>query len=136
MNYCCRLLLLLLMLNMISCGEREQCHTPAAFVHLQPESELYKSALLRQLKRMKHPRFYLEAYREEGNEKFITVLIQDERVCVNALLKATEAEGLQEVFRTKGKGYSGAELSGLVFEPVRDANGLQIACKSVKRILD
>jgi hypothetical protein len=131
-----RVVLYSTLLALTACGERRQCTVPAAFNQAKPGSEAYNAALATELKQLARPRFYLEEYVEQQNEPYLLVLVQQESVCIKALMKVAGTAGMESLLEHKGKGYGGAELYGLKYDIVRDTKGTQIICKSVKRVFD
>lgn len=129
-------ILIPLLLLLFSCGAREECVTPGILASNEPSSETYKQELLRELKRMPEPHFYLEQYMQTDGRDYILVIVQQEQTCMEALMQATGAKGLEEVIAKKGGGYHGAELAGLVYEVGHDATGTQIICRSVADVVD
>lgn len=104
-----------------------------------PASKTYQEELIRQLSSNgnEDPDFHLENYVEREGETFLYVTVKGANLCATAVVKVMHWDAeLEEIHRTKGKGYQGAGLKNLKFDIVRDSTTTLLVYKDVDYIVD
>lgn len=98
----------------------------------------YKTELINQIEKngQENLTYWLNSYVEENGQEYIIVDIQNDSLCAKGVLKVNDWNNIEEIKRTKGKSYMGAELKGLVFSVEKDSNKIELVYKSLTQIVD
>lgn len=81
--------------------------------------------------------YYLDRYYvKDGNEYLVAEIKSKNVLCAKAEFLIKPAVFLADIRRTKGMGYSGAELKGLRFESKLKANSVILMIDKIESIID
>ena len=121
-----------------SCDRPECQNRNTIFDNNAPESEVYKRELASKLHSLDNSEltYWFDHYTRLDNRDFIYVHIQGQDLCAIAALSVDHWTGIQDIQRTAGKGYRGAELVDLEIKIVQKANSTDLAFSTVRKIRD
>ena len=128
-----------LLLFIVSCDRPECTNTNKVFDNFTPEAREYKDELIKQLEKTNKSelRFWLKNCKEMNGSQFINVNIQSEKICAEMeLIIASSEKGIDEILKTKGEGYLGAELKNLKFEIKKDSSSTEFIFEEISEIID
>jgi hypothetical protein len=108
------------------------------FDSLGADDSLYKRELAKELVKadLSKVLFYFEGYVEKNGKEYLNVSIHGDNLCANAMMRVTQWKGIEDIKRTKGLSYCGAELKGLKFDAHRDSLETEFIYTSVEKIID
>ena len=125
---------------LISSCDTPQCkNSNPIFDKNTPESKAYQDELIQQLKTTDNSGliYTLENYIEKEGTAFLYVRVQNDSLCATAVVKVTDWDvKLEDIHRTKGKGYHGAELKNLQLQIVQDSLKTELLYKDIEAIID
>lgn len=127
-----------ILLMLASCADAECYYSnPVLDTHVEG-SKLYNEELIRQMSQGRESMTYtFREYEEQGDTKYLHVDIKADQFCAAMRIKvADQCAPLQKLLELKGRGYAGAELSGLQIDVQRDSTQTEFLFKSVKEVID
>jgi hypothetical protein len=132
------LAVLVLSVFVISCGRQECTNENPVFNSFAPETKEYKTELVNQLQRMDKSTltYWFDKYQKTGEQEYIHVSIKGGGLCAKGVMAVKQWGKLADIQKTKGAGYSGAELRNLQFDIQQNDAGTELVYKSVDEIID
>lgn len=130
---------ILLLMILISACDRPSCtNNNPIFDQFDFHASEYQAELQNQLssRNPRDVRFWLADFREEGESAYLIVYIQADELCAKGLIKINEWHKLENIRKTKGKGYFGAELRGLSLMISGDPNNPELVYQDLSKIID
>jgi hypothetical protein len=131
-------LLVILILTSVSCNRPTCNNKNPIFDKYEIKSKAYKIELIQQIEAIgqQNLRYWFESYLIENEKEYIRVNIQNDSLCAKGQILVNDWHKIEGIKRTKGKGYSGAELIGLTFKIEKDSNTIDIVYKDLIKIID
>ncbi|WP_159800609.1 hypothetical protein [Flavobacterium sp. MK4S-17] len=124
----------------LSCNSNQCLNSNDTLENNPPSSQQYINALVSELKKASPSgiNYYLEDYREENGKTYMDVKISGDSICAKATLTVNIIdEKLDNIAKTKGMGYRGAELKNLSFTINKDtANNISLIYKDLEKVID
>lgn len=123
---------------MISC-DRPVCENEnPLFKNNEPNSNVYKNELAKQLNRIDNTklRYWLQKYEDINGEESLYFNIQGENLCAVLHLSMNHWQKLETVREKKGIGRRGAEFINLKFEISRDTLSTKFIYQTYNRLID
>lgn len=132
------ILFIICSLWMISC-DRPVCENEnPLFKNNEPNSNVYKNELAKQLNRIDNTklRYWLQKYEDINGEESLYFNIQAENLCAVLHLSMNHWQKLETVREKKGIGRRGAEFTNLKFEIFRDTLSTKFIYQTYERLID
>lgn len=128
----------MLALIIVSCDRPDCKNENPIFDKYNINSAEYKIELRKQIEKygQKELQYWFESYIEDNGKEYIIVNVQNNSLCAKAMILVNDWSKIENIKRTKGKGYTGAKLKGLVFEFENDSNKTELIYKDIKRVVD
>ena len=122
----------------LSCDRPVCKNTNPIFDEYQPESKEYKLELIKQLETVdkSNLRYWLKKYTESENEVQLHFYVQSKELCAVLVLNVEQWNKLEQLQKTKGKGYFNAEFTNLQFETENNSLNPKFIYKDFAKILD
>ena len=127
-----------LLVLVFSC-DRPKCQNEnPIFEKNQPNSEIYKSELVKQLKTIDHSKltYWFQRYEEQDGQEFLYFHIQGDGLCAIIVLSMHHWNKIESVREKKGLGRRGAEFTNLKFDIEQDSLSTNFIYKSYDRLID
>ncbi|OIQ21464.1 MAG: hypothetical protein BM557_04225 [Flavobacterium sp. MedPE-SWcel] len=121
-----------------SCQSVECNNTNAIFDNNQPNEQVYKDELAKQVIPQQEDFVYtVEGYEEKDEKRYLNVAIQGDSICAIAslLVKDTNTT-IEHLLQVKAKGYHNTELEGLKFTVEKDGNNTELVYNSIDHLVD
>ncbi|NUO00567.1 MAG: hypothetical protein HUU01_08125 [Saprospiraceae bacterium] len=119
--------------------KRSECtNTNPVFDAYAPETPEYRNELARQLRSLDPSdlNYWFDSYSELGGKEYINIRINGTGMCAIAQIAVSDWAKLEGIRRTKGMGYVGARLKGLVFDISDAPSGALFNYRDLQRIVD
>lgn len=138
MKKLCFILFLTTLFALQSCQTVDCNNTNAIFDNHQPNEQVYKDELVKQVvPRQENFRYVVKGYEERNNNQYLNVTIHGDSICAEASLLVENPDNtIQNLIAVKADGYHHAELKGLQFTVERDSTAIVFVYKSTVTILD
>jgi hypothetical protein len=132
------IVILLAVLTTVSCDRPNCKNKNPIFEKYGLNSEEYKIELLSEIEKngQNNLTYWFYSYIEENGKEYIIVNIQNDSLCAKGMIKVNDWKKIEGIKRTKGKGYVGAELKGLIFNVKKDSNKIEFVYEDLTRIID
>ncbi len=124
---------------LLSCNKPECTNKNPIFEKYSPQEKEYKNELAKQLKNINNTQltYFLDKYQEINNKKFLSVQIQGQGLCAKMLVGIrTQNNKIANILKTKGLGYSGAELKNLQIDIQQEETTFAFIYKNLEVIID
>jgi hypothetical protein len=135
-----KLLVLVISISIISSCENTNCNNSnPIFNNLSSDSKEYKDELVKQIENANESeiKFYFENYYEKNNLQFLKVNILGKNLCAKMELSITDSKnGIEEIIKSKGKSYQGAELKNLHFNINKDSTKTEFIFEKISSFED
>lgn len=125
-----------LLILLTSCNQTGCQNTNPVFEQHTPDSKEYRLELAKQLTTNKdaNTTYTFNGYIENSDKTYLIVGIAGDSICAEGYMQVTDWTGtIEEIKRTKGMGYNGAELNGLEYAINNDGT---LVYKSLESITD
>lgn len=121
-----------------SCSRPACKNTNSIFDSNGIETNVYKRELVKEIERVgkENLTYWLSDYTLQNGNEFITVNIQGEGLCALGLIQVKDWNNLEEIKKTKGVSYNGAELKGLTFDMITNGESIDFIYKNLESIVD
>jgi len=122
----------------ISCKSPQCKNKNVVFDKFGPSSRDYKEELIKQLGAVDHSKInflFHECFSTNG-KNYLIFFVRSDSLCANAILLIRSWTGIENIEKTKGKGYRGAEFKNLKFDIYRDSLQTELVFKSADKIFD
>ena len=131
-------ILFIFLIGFVSCDRPDCYNANPIFEKNEPESNIYKNELAKQLKSINQEKltYWLEKYEEHNGKEFLYFHIQGENLCAILVLTMNKWDKLENVREKKGVSYTGAEFTNLEFEIQKDSLSTEFIYKKFNRIID
>ncbi len=138
MNIKSTLILSTLLFLLASCDRPNCKNTNSVFDSNDIEANLYKQELVKQIDKVGKEKltYWLSNYTKKNGKEFITVDIQGGDLCAKGLIQVNDWKNIEEIKRTKGVSYNGAQLKGLTFDIIANGESINFIYKNVESIVD
>ena len=80
--------------------------------------------------------YWFDSYVQQNGNDYILVDIQNDSICATGMIQVKDWDKMEEIKRTKGASYKGAELKGLSFDVTKDSAGVEFTYRTLDRIVD
>ena len=132
------LILSVFLIFLASCDRPDCKNTNSLFDSNTMESAIYKQELIREMDVLgkENLTYWLSNYSEQNGKEFIVVNIQGEGLCAQGLLQVNDWTDIEEIKRTKGHSYNGAQLKGLIFDIINNGESIDFIYKGLESIVD
>ena len=123
----------------VSCARPVCNNTNTVFDKYSPDTKEYKDELVKQLAKVDKSNltYWMDTYQEDNNSKYIHAHIQGDGLCAKIVLVVNASDkGIEGILRTKGLGYSGAELEDLKFDIKQDSTSTEFVFQEISGIVD
>ena len=133
------LVILGLTILVTGCARPACKNTNPIFDKYAPETKEYKDELVKQLAKVDKSRlnYWLDTYQADNNSQYILALIQGDGLCAKIALTINGSDkGIERIIKTKGIGYSGAELEDLKFDIRQGKLSTEFVFQEIRRIAD
>jgi hypothetical protein len=129
---------ILVMIIFSSCNRPTCKNSNPIFDEFYFRSSAYQVELQNQLSSRKQSdvRYWLADFTDEGESAYLIVDIQADELCAKGLFKINEWHKLENIRKTKGKGYFGAELRGLLLAFSDDPKSHALVYQDLVKIVD
>lgn len=128
---------LALILLSASCDKPACENTNEVFTNFEPSDKQYKMELVKVTSSDADIRYWFDSFQESDQKKYILVDAVGENLCAKAQIEVREnTDGIDQLLANKGKGYSGAELSGLKFKTFSDEDATEFIFDGVESIIE
>ncbi len=107
------------------------------FSKLSPTSKEYRNKLANVIKSNPEELTYtLNKYLQENGREYLDVQVEGNDFEAKGLVLVNNWDKLEDIKRTKGLGYSGAELRGLKVNIQQNDSGAELIYKDLEKIVD
>ena len=132
------MLFIIICIASVACSRHECKTNNSVFKHYDPETQEYKRELLQQLNKLdKEKNYFLEGYTEKDSIPRLYVKIEADGFCAIAIVDVWRKEGIiNDIIRTQGNGYIGAELSGFEMIMMQNCTDTQFIYRDMTKIID
>lgn len=133
------LLLSILAMILYSSCDRPSCESDnPIFDQFDFRTLEYQAELKNQLtsRNQSDVRYWLADFTEDGESTYLTVYMQGDRLCAKGLIKIDDWHKLENIRKTKGKGYFGAEIKGLSLAFSDDSKSPLLVYQDLVKIVD
>jgi len=123
---------------LFSCDRPVCKNTNPVFDKYSPDSEEYKSELVKQLGIVDKTKlsYWFSEYVESAGKELLYFRIQGDGLCAKIVLNVDQWNKLDELRQKKGETFRGAEFVNLKFEIVQDSLKTEFKYKDFDRIID
>ena len=130
--------LILSILFLGSCNRPNCENTNSVFDSNSIETNTYKKELVKEMARVgkENLTYWLSNYTEQNGKEFIIVNIKGNGLCAKGLLQVNDWKNIEGIKRAKGVSYKGAELKGLTFDIITNAESIDFIYNNIERIVD
>lgn len=138
MNHLLKCAVILLALSAFTCYRPNCKNTNAVFDTNLPGTKPYNDELLKQIdQKPGKVTYWFDKYEQREGKEFLYVHILGDSLCAKGVMAVTDnTANLKELQKTKGTGYSGAQLRKLQFTIYRDSTRTDLIFKNVAEIVD
>ncbi len=121
-----------------SCDRPDCKNTNSVFDSNSIETNDYKQELVKEMDRVgkENLTYWLSNYTEKDGKEFIAVNIQGDELCAKGLIQVNDWKNIEEIKRTKGVSYNGAQLKGLTFDIITNGESINFIYKNIESIVD
>jgi len=122
----------------LSCNKTDCVNSEPIFDVFAPETKEYQVALAKAIAKSKTPLTYtLERVTGNKNKGILLIHVVGDSLCAQALVQyQSNYKGLEPVIANQGKGYSGAELKGVLMDLKATDSSAYFIFKSVQAVVD
>ena len=123
-------------ISLASCNQTGCRNTNQVFEQHTPDSKEYRHELAKELNANSDTAttYTFKGYIENNDKTYLIVGISGDSICAEGYMEVTDWSGpIQEIQRTKGTGYNGAELEGLEYSVNEDGT---LIYKKLESIID
>jgi hypothetical protein len=128
-----------LLLFLYGCQNGTCTNSNSIFDKNLPESKIYQDELIKQLKQTANSDvvYTLKEYKQKGDNTYLYVVTKSTNLCAIAVVKVVEwNEKIEDIHRTKGKGYFYSEFKNLQLDFIQDSLKTEIIYKDLEKIID
>lgn len=126
-----------LIVSLSACQTGFDTQSNLVFDKNAPSSKAYKNELAVKIKANPSGLIYtFNKYFESNGQDFLYITITGEDFKANGLVLVQNWDKLENIRRTKGIGYLGAELEGLRLNIKENSDGAMLVCAGLEKILD
>lgn len=126
-----------LIVSLSACQTGFDTQSNLVFDKNAPSSKAYKNELAVKIKANPSGLIYtFNKYFESNGQDFLYITITGEDFKANGLVLVQNWDKLENIRRTKGTGYLGAELEGLRLNIKENSDGAMLVCAGLEKILD
>ena len=128
----------ILIIGLSSCDRTPCKNQDPIFDRSSYSSQEYKQELADRIDElgMDNLRYWFSDHVQLNGNDYILVNIQHEQLCATGMIEVKDRDKLEEIYRTNGSSYKGAELKGLAFDIIRDSAGVEFFYRTLDRIVD
>jgi hypothetical protein len=120
--------------------DRPVCkNTNLIFNKYSADAKEYKDELVKQLATVDKSKltYWMDTYQENNDAKLINIHIQGDGLCAKIILTINGSDkGIEGIIKSKGIGYSGAELEDLKFGIKQDSTSTEFVFQEISGIVD
>ena len=123
----------------VSCDRPVCKNTNPIFDKYSSDTKEYKDELVNQLSKVDKSKltYWIDTYQDTNNQQYLNAHIQGDGLCAKIMLTVKESnKGIEGLLKTKGGGYSGAELVDLKFKIKQDSTSTEFVFEEVSGITD
>jgi hypothetical protein len=133
-----RIYLFTLLVCLLSCDRPECTNTNEIFDTFDPHAKEYREELANQLQTTADGdlTYWFDRYELYTNREYIVVHVQADELCANATVVVEHWEGIEEIKKTKGQGYRGAQLVGFEMGTRKTSRGIEFIFNDIDQIID
>jgi len=130
--------LILLAFLFVNCDRPECTNTNPIFNKYTPESEEYKTELVKQLDRIDPSKltYWFQKYSTNSGNEQLYFNIQGNGLCAIIVLDVEDWSKLKELKEKKGVSFQGAEFKNLTFDIIQDSSQTKFIYRNFDRIID
>ncbi|TYB75774.1 hypothetical protein [Bizionia myxarmorum] len=130
--------LVIILVLAISCTTTVCKNTSSILNSNEPETGIYQQELVKEIDRIgaRNLTYLLNSFNKQNGEESLTIDVQGDGLCAEATLIVKDWSGLEEIKRTKGVSYLGAELRGLTFDIINNTDSVDFIYKNVEAVVD
>lgn len=128
----------ILILGLSSCDRTPCKNQDPIFERSSYSSQEYKQELAGRIDKlgMDNLSYWFDSYVQLNGRDYILVNIQNDSLCATGMIQVNDWNKMEEIERTKGASYKGAELKGLSFDVTKDPAGVEFIYRTLDRIVD
>ncbi len=132
-----KIALIACILTLTACNNIHDNTSKTVFDKFSPDTREYKNELAAKLKLNPEGVHYtFNKFVENDGKEYLDIQIKGDNFNATGLVLVNNWSKLEEIKRTKGKGYSGAELRGLKLDIEEDSSGANLIYKDLEEIVD
>lgn len=122
----------------VNCDRPECTNTNPIFNKYAPESEEYKTELVKQLDRIDPSKlsYWFQKYSNNCGKEQLYFNIQGDGLCAILMLDIEEWGQLKELKEKEGVSFQGAEFINLTFDIIKDSSQTKFIYRNFDRIID
>ncbi len=127
-----------LIIGLTSCDRSKCNNNDPIFDEAGYDSQEYKQQLADRIGElgMSNLSYWFDSYVQQNGNDYILVDIQNDSICATGMIQVKDWDKMEEIKRTKGASYKGAELKGLSFDVTKDSAGVEFTYRTLDRIVD
>lgn len=128
----------ILIIGLSSCDRPVCKNQDPVFERSSYDSKEYKQELADRIDElgMDKLNYWFDGFVQLNGNEYILVNIQDDTLCATGMIQVKDWSKMEDIKRTKGASYSGAELKGLSFDMIRSSEGVEFVYRSLDQIVD
>lgn len=123
-----------------SCSEQKKCSNVNPMLNeVDYKTTSYRKAVIDAIQKLPEEsvHYYLENYFVENGFEYIMAIVKsDDILCAKVQLQIKPEVFLEDIRKTKGMGYRGAELEGIHFESKYADDSTYLKVSSIESIID
>ena len=122
---------------LVSCNNETNRLSNPVFEKFSPAAREYKDELAEKLKSDPEEFHYtFNSLVEQGGKEYLDIEVEGDDFTAKGLVLVNNWAKLEEIKRTKGQGYSGAELRGLQIKVEENSSGATLVYQDIEKIVD
>lgn len=131
-------LILFLIIGLSSCDRQVCKNQDPIFDRFSYDSQEYKQELADRIDKlgMDNLNYWFDGYVQLNGNEYIVVNIQNDALCATGMIQVKDWSRMEDIKRTKGASFKGAELKGLSFDMIRNSEGIEFVYGSLDQIVD
>ena len=132
------LFLIAVSLMLTTACDRPKCKNKnPIFDQHSPTSNEYKRELVSQINQngYSNVKYWIADYLETDSSDYLILDVQSKDLCATGYFRIVDSNKIEDIIRTKGKGYRGARIRGFEFTTVEGEN-FELVFSDLKGIID
>lgn len=131
------IILVSFIVSFAACNNIKDNTSKSIFQKYSPVSKEYKNKLAAELKLdAEHLIYTFNKYYENEGQEYLDIQVKGDDFVAKGLVLVNNWNKLEGIKRTKGQGYSGAELRGLKLYIEENPSGATLIYKDLQKIID